>query len=204
MSEATPRDRRSERNRQTILQAALALVIEKGLDKLSLREIARRADYSPAALYEYFDSKAAIVEALVRDADGRLYNHLNRVSKALPPEEYLIELGMAYIEFAHLYPDHFMMMFTHYQTLPVVNLDAYVPSADSNGYGLLVDGVQRALDAGLLNERPGYGTIGIAYSLWALVHGLAMLQATYMRQLKWDFASADRHAIATFVEGLRR
>lgn len=204
MGETTPRDRRSERTRQTILQAALALVIEKGLDKLSLREIARRADYSPAGLYEYFASKDAIVEALVCDAGDRFFEHLNRVSKTLPAEEYLVELGMAYIEFAHLYPDHFMLMFTHYEALPVVNLSDYAPSGDSNAYGLLVDGVQRALDAGLFQARPDYDKASITYSLWALVHGLAMLQATYLRQFKWDFASADQHAITTFIEGLRR
>lgn len=202
MDDATPRERRSERTRQSILQAALALVIEKGLNKLSLREIARRADYSPAALYEYFASKDAIVEALVCEANERFFNHLNRVPKTLPVDEYLVELGMTYIEFAHLNPDHFMMMFTHHQALPVVNLSDFAPSGDSNAYGLLMDGVQRALDSGLFQARPGYDKVGITYSLWSLVHGLATLQATYLRQFKWDFSTADRHALQTFVQGL--
>lgn len=204
MDDATPRERRSERTRQEILQAALALVIEKGLHKLSLREIARRVDYSPAGLYEYFASKDAIVEALVCDASERFFQHLNRVSKTLPVEDYLLELGLAYIEFAHLNPDHFMLMFTHHQALPVVSLADFAPSADSNAYGLLMDGVQRALDSGVIQSRPGYDKVGITYSLWSLVHGLAILQATYLRQFKWDFASSDRHAISTFIEGLRK
>lgn len=203
MNELTPRERRSERTRQSILQAALELVMEKGLNKLSLREIARRADYSPAGLYEYFGSKDEIVEALVCDASDRFFAHLNRVSKALPVEEYLVELGMAYIEFAHLNPDHFMLMFTHYQALPMVNLDKFEPGGDSNAYGLLIEGVQRAIDAGAIQTRPDYGKVGITYGLWSLVHGLATLQATYMRQLKWDFARADRHALQTFIEGLK-
>ena len=204
MDDATPRERRSERSRQTILQAALALVIEKGLHKLSLREIARRADYSPAGLYEYFASKDAIVEALVCDASERFFKQLNRVSKTMPVDEYLVELGMAYIEFAHLNPDHFMLMFTHYQALPVVNLADFAPSGDSNAYGLLMDAVQRALDNGLFEARPDYDKVGMTYSFWSLVHGLAILQATYLRQFKWDFATADRQAIQTFIEGLRR
>lgn len=204
MDNSTPRERRSERTRQVILQAALKLVIEKGLNKLSLREIARRADYSPAGLYEYFGSKDEIVEALVIDADGRLFAHLNRVSKTLPVEEYLVELGMAYIEFAHLNPDHFMMMFTHYQALPVVNFDEFTPTGDSNAYGLLMDAVQRGIDTGVFLPRPAYGKVGMTYSLWSLVHGLATLQATYLRQYKWDFPTADRHAVQTFVDGLSR
>lgn len=204
MDDTTPRERRSERTRQTILQAALALVIEKGLSKLSLREIARRADYSPAGLYEYFANKDAIVEALVCDAGERFFNHLNYVPKTLPEDEYLVELGMAYIQFAHLNPDHFMLMFTHYQALPVVNLSEFAPSGDSNAYGLLMDGVQRSLDSGLFQARSGYGKVEMTYSLWSLVHGLAILQATYLRQFEWDFPAVDRQAIRTFIEGLRQ
>jgi AcrR family transcriptional regulator len=204
MDQPTPRERRSERSRQTILQAALDLVIEKGLNKLSLREIARRADYSPAGLYEYFGSKDQIIEALVCDAGDRFFAHLNRVSKTLPVETYLVDLGMAYIEFAHLNPDHFMLMFTHYQALPVVDLESFSPGGDSNAYGLLMDGVQRAIDEGVFQPQPDYSKVGITYSLWSLVHGLALLQATYLRQFKWDFATADRHAVQTFVEGLKK
>lgn len=202
MDEPTPRERRSERSRQAILQAALALVIEKGLHKLSLREIARRADYSPAGLYEYFGSKDEIIEALVRDAGQRFFAHLSRVSRALPVEAYLVELGMAYIEFAHLNPDHFTLMFTHYQAMPVVNLEEFAPSGDTDAYGLLMDGVQRAIAAGIFTTRADYGKVAMTYSLWSLVHGLATLQATHLRYFKWDFATADRHALETFVRGL--
>ena len=202
MDELTPRERRSERSRQTILQAALELVIEKGLSKLSLREIARRADYSPAGLYEYFGSKDEIIEALVRDAGQRFFAHLSRVSRALPVQAYLVELGMAYIEFAHLNPDHFMLMFTHYHAMPVVKLEDFAPSGDTDAYGLLVEGVQRAIDEGVFRPHADYGKVGMTYSLWSLVHGLATLQATHLRHFRWDFSTADRHAIETFVRGL--
>lgn len=202
MDHQTPRERRSERSRQSILQAALELVIEKGLSKLSLREIARRADYSPAGLYEYFGSKDEIIEALVRDANQRFFEHLSRISRSLPVKAYLVELGMAYIEFAHLNPDHFMLMFTHYQAMPVVNLEDFAPSGDTDAYGLLMDGVQRAIETGIFKTRADYGKVAITYSLWSLVHGLATLQATHLRYFKWDFATADRRAIETFVRGL--
>lgn len=202
MDELTPRERRSERSRQTILQAALELVIEKGLNKLSLREIARRADYSPAGLYEYFGSKDEIIEALVRDANHRFFVHLSRVSRALPVEAYLIELGLAYIEFAHLNPDHFLLIFTHYEAQPVVNLEDFAPSGDTDAYGLLMDGVQRGIETGVFRARADYGKVAITYSLWSLVHGLATLQATHLRYFKWDFATADRRALETFIRGL--
>jgi len=66
------RQERQADTRKAILQTALELIAEKGLDKLSLREIARRVGYSPAGLYEYFDSKEGILLTLAEEGDGWL------------------------------------------------------------------------------------------------------------------------------------
>ena len=63
MAKRTPRERRYARTRQEILDAAMELVQEKGPDKLSMRELARRVDYSPAGLYEYYENKDEIIVA---------------------------------------------------------------------------------------------------------------------------------------------
>ena len=64
MSELKPQERRQQSTRDLILKTALELVKEQGIDKWSLREIARRIDYSPSGLYEYFDSKDDILYTL--------------------------------------------------------------------------------------------------------------------------------------------
>lgn len=51
--------------RELILQAAKRVFERDGLDKTSLRAIAREAGYTPAALYFYFDSKEAIYAELL-------------------------------------------------------------------------------------------------------------------------------------------
>src|SRR5690606_3998024 len=102
-----------------------------------------------------------------------------------------------------LNPDHFMLMFTHYQAMPVVKLEDFAPSGDTDAYGLLIDGVQRAIEAGVFKTQPDYSKVGMTYSLWSLVHGLATLQATHLRHFRWDFSTADRHALETFIRGLR-
>jgi AcrR family transcriptional regulator len=56
----TTRLRRRERNRAAILEGARQLIIERGPENLSLREVAARAEYSPAGLYRYFKDKALI------------------------------------------------------------------------------------------------------------------------------------------------
>jgi len=56
-----PRQRRGRANQRRILKVALQIVLEDGIDALSLRRVADRADYTAAALYRYFDSRDALL-----------------------------------------------------------------------------------------------------------------------------------------------
>jgi AcrR family transcriptional regulator len=56
---------RSAETRVRILEVALDLFIERGYDKVSLREIAERVGVTKAALYYYFPSKEQILVTLV-------------------------------------------------------------------------------------------------------------------------------------------
>ncbi|MDR3474935.1 MAG: TetR/AcrR family transcriptional regulator [Devosia sp.] len=60
--------RRAEARPDEVLDAALDLFIEKGFAAARVEDIARRAGLSKGAIYLYFSSKEAIMEALVRRA----------------------------------------------------------------------------------------------------------------------------------------
>lgn len=60
--------RRAEARPDEVLDAALALFIEKGFAATRVEDIARRAGLSKGAVYLYFPSKEAIIEGLVRRA----------------------------------------------------------------------------------------------------------------------------------------
>ncbi|MGZ3678797.1 MAG: TetR/AcrR family transcriptional regulator [Ktedonobacterales bacterium] len=83
------------------------LIVEHGVVGLTLREIARRVDYSPAGIYEYFASLSEIVAALREEGFTLFGTYLGRVPATLPPLERMVELGMAYLAFAQEYPEEF-------------------------------------------------------------------------------------------------
>ena len=56
----------SEHKRELILNAAKQIFAEEGLEGASLRAIAVRAGYTPAALYFYFESKEAIYAEVLK------------------------------------------------------------------------------------------------------------------------------------------
>lgn len=60
--------RRAEARPDEVLDAALDLFMEKGFSATRVEDIARRAGLSKGAVYLYFPSKEAIIEALVRRA----------------------------------------------------------------------------------------------------------------------------------------
>jgi AcrR family transcriptional regulator len=67
---AQDRLRRQQRDaaqrRQQLLDAALALVLERGVDRFHMRDLGQRCAYTAGALYAYFDSREALL-GLVRD-----------------------------------------------------------------------------------------------------------------------------------------
>lgn len=113
MNATTTRERRHQKTKEAILKAAMELIVEKGHNNLSLRQIANRIDYSPAGLYEYFDSKEDIIQSVCIESEGRFLSYLKRANTDLPLDEYLVELGLSYVQYAHENPQEFIFMFTY-------------------------------------------------------------------------------------------
>jgi AcrR family transcriptional regulator len=57
--------RRSRERFERILRAAEQLVVSRGVEALSTREVAHRADIPVATLYQYFADRDAIISALI-------------------------------------------------------------------------------------------------------------------------------------------
>jgi AcrR family transcriptional regulator len=53
-----------EKLRKTILDAARTLFVERGIEAVSMREIAKKINYSATTLYNYFVDKEALLQAV--------------------------------------------------------------------------------------------------------------------------------------------
>ena len=60
----TPRERHRLQTREEILDAAVAVMAEHGVAALNLTEVARRVGLRQPSLYQYFDSRNAVFDAL--------------------------------------------------------------------------------------------------------------------------------------------
>ena len=59
-------------NRDIIVQAALRLLDDTGLEDLTLRKLAQALDIQAPTLYWHFKSKDALIDEMATDALGRL------------------------------------------------------------------------------------------------------------------------------------
>lgn len=94
------RDAVSEHKRTLILTAAREVFAEEGLDGASLRAIAARAGYTPAALYFHFESKEAIYAEVLHASLRTLGEAVDRaVAATRTPQERLEAAAMAFFRF---------------------------------------------------------------------------------------------------------
>jgi len=61
-----PRNARSRRTREALLDAARSLIEEEGFDVMTLAAVAKRAGVSPRALYLHFSSRSELLATLYR------------------------------------------------------------------------------------------------------------------------------------------
>jgi AcrR family transcriptional regulator len=199
MTGQSPRERRHERTRDAILMAALDIVSKGGIEALSMREVARRIDYSPAGLYEYFGSKEEMVAALVNEGYRRFADHLRQVPADLPPYERLIALGVAYLDFARSHPQYYLVMFTGLSEWWVEGK----PVIDERGaYQMLVDTVKDGVSQGVFKSKEDTGPDEMTYACWALVHGMAMLQLNQLKGTQDAIRQADREVLCLLADGM--
>ncbi len=103
------REREIEEMRELILSAASDIIASEGFDKLSVRKIAKKIDYSPSIIYHYFNDKEEILNNVMQRGYKKIVSAVSSVKiKSNSPEERLIEITRNYIKAALNMPDEFI------------------------------------------------------------------------------------------------
>lgn len=79
-----PKQLRSIQRADDILAAAQEIIIEKGYAKLTITEIAERANVTPGSMYQYFKNKSEIILMLAKRNGMELYEMFRDVYRDRP------------------------------------------------------------------------------------------------------------------------
>ena len=157
--------------RAALTEAAARLLSEEGPSALSTRRLAAEVGTSTTAVYTHFGSKPEMVRAMVAEGFDRLARRTRRVAKTDDTVRDLANQGWAYRRHAHANPHLYRIMFGR-------TVAEFQPTASDRAQGLpalqiVVDGAQRAIDAGRLTDTDAWPA---AVSLWTAIHGVVSLE----------------------------
>jgi len=104
--------RRASRTRKRLLDAAMAMFREKGVDATTIEDITERADVGKGTFYRHFANKEAVVVALAEDVLAGLMEQIRaseRPGRTL--EGVLEDLVQVHVRFFAEHPDEFVLLF---------------------------------------------------------------------------------------------
>lgn len=152
---------------ETLVDAATQLVAEKGPEHFSMADASRVAGVSKGAPYRHFESKEALLRAVIDAGFERFADKLTATVARYPEgsDERVTAIGLTYVDFAVSEPAIFRMMFGNnlYQSHP--------PKKDNTRcFRILLSEISAR--TGLTDMQD---LLQLARPLWTLVHGASML-----------------------------
>jgi AcrR family transcriptional regulator len=195
---------RQEREREAvsraILDAARDLFVAEGYSNVSIRKIAERIEYSPAAIYSYFPSKDDIFFALAEEGFHLLFEPAQACAEEADPLVGIRAVFWRIYEFSKTHPEYFALMF----------VDRAVPriSKDWERFGFVREmkarigaGIQRAIDAG--HFPPGTNPGTVFRILATAIHGAAAGRLCHRVLPGEDADALARDTLEAALTGLR-
>ena len=170
--------------RTLIIDAARDLLVSKGVEAVTMREIANRIGYSATSIYHHFVDKEAVIRAICDTDFLALATSLKNLLLIVNPVDRLHALGRGYAAFALTHPNHYRMMFMTART-PCEPAESSLQqnNAEQDAYFQLKSVVNDVHATGWFRPELQNADL-IAQTIWAGMHGVCALQIN-MSEDKW-------------------
>jgi len=177
--------------RSDIVKTAKEIAREDGWTAVSIRKIAELIEYSPPILYEYFESKDKLLEAIrIEGFDFLQAEFIKIKSHFRNPEKQLTEVARSIWAFAVQNPEIYQVMF---------NLEgAYCDSKRVYSQAMSIRDNPVWEMIAVLRPKSGEAVTKTYYEWWCLTYGFVSITMT--TQPSYAFAQAE----PIYMEGVRR
>ena len=183
--------------REEILEAARGLFVKEGYERVSMRKIAEKIEYSPGTIYLYFRDKAEILDQICEEAFSKLAQRIAAINRdPVNPLDGLRRGLRTYVQFGIDNPNQYLVAFVQAKQIP---RDSQ-PKAGERCFDNLRTAVTRCLEAGQLNCED---VEEVAQALWAGVHGITTLLITCAFPFIEQNRLIDR-VVHILIEGIRK
>lgn len=191
MGSVERRERLKIQVRADIIKTAKQIARESGWNAVSIRKIAEVIEYSPPILYEYFESKDKLLEAIRIEGFDFLQSEFLKIkSHFRNPEKQLTEVARSVWAFAVQNPEIYQVMF---------NLEgAYCDSKRVYSQAMSIKENPVWEMIAILRPKSGEAVTKTYYEWWCLTYGFVSITMT--TQPSYAFAQAE----PIYMEGVRR
>ncbi|WP_291330046.1 TetR/AcrR family transcriptional regulator [Desulfovibrio sp. UCD-KL4C] len=162
-----------DRMKRLILNAAKELFAKDGFENVSIRKIASCINYSPAALYRYFQNKEDIILCLKQEGMQKFGDAQKHLADIEDPFERVKECGRLYLTYASNEPEYYDLLFN--KVAPSFCDPEKWAGKPQQSFLNFKETVRECIETGVLGDVSVDTTVA---ALWACVHGLASLTMT--------------------------
>lgn len=178
--------------KESLIQTALDMVDNEGLEAITLRELSTRLGTSRSAIYRHFDGKDALMKQVILAGFERLDTIIEPIFNGdgkTPLLTRFHDMGVAYVTFAVENPNLYRLLFGPVMSQQreevceeekpdlhnMIKGEAsseYMESEPQDGFHKLVSIIIEAQKEKVFKEGD---PLLIATAIWSLLHGLSML-----------------------------
>lgn len=178
--------------RRQMVEEAMVMLREGGLESLSLRRLAERVGVSQTALYHHFQDKQGLLCAMGEEGIRRFDQSLqNDAPAGASPEARFEYFITAYVRFALTYPELYELMFgrTTWRGGTTASFEQTARSSFRT-YAEMVAALQQA---GHLSSS--LNALRLAQVIWGTLHGLCRMHNDGLLFSPGDVEEISRYAL---------
>lgn len=158
--------------KEALIEQGIALIHEEGIERFSLRKVAKRVGVSATACYNHFGNIEELLQGMYAYAVDRFTKALERAVEVNPCHHVAISMGVAYVEFFAEHPHYFNFLFdSEYMGIRIKDTEitwnhAFTP------FEIFVNGAKKGMRELNIDETELRDDLLV---MWAAVHGLAAM-----------------------------
>ncbi|MDJ0833646.1 MAG: TetR/AcrR family transcriptional regulator [Gammaproteobacteria bacterium] len=182
--------------KEACVKQAMSIVDKKGLEHLSLREVARKLGVSHQAPYRHFPSREHLLAEMVRRAYEDFASFLRNREPGENEEDDLRNMGIAYVTYSMKHPLYYRLMFN--TSLPNPEAHPEMMKSSQFAFNLLVQGI-RQVHAIRFPDQVEERSVKDALFIWFSLHGLcSILESEVIGAISLDKATQASMVDAIF------
>jgi AcrR family transcriptional regulator len=187
--------------RRKILNAARTLFLSDGYANVSMRKIADQIEYSPGAIYSYFQSKEDIFFALAEEGLQFVRSHCSAAAFANSPLERVRESFWRFYTFSKEQPEYFSLIFVD-NAVPRISRDWERFSSMRELRHEVEQDIHQCIDNG---EFPGVDAPGTVFRiLLTAAYGAAVFRLSHRLAPGEDADALAHDLLDCALAGLQR